>query len=54
MKATREQEALRGSRDEDPLESPVDGGDDDVVENCWGYEMPVRHRAAPRRREPLP
>jgi hypothetical protein len=51
VKATREQEAVRRSRDEDPLESPFD--DDDVVERCWGYEMPVRHRA-PTRREPLP
>lgn len=51
MKATREQEALRGSRDEDPLESPFEADDD--VEGCWGYEMPVRHRA-PTRREPLP
>jgi len=50
VKRARRAQPHRGSRDEDLLESPLD--DDDVVERCWGYEMPVRHRAAPRR-EPL-
>ena len=50
MKAGRREKALRRARDEDPLEPPF--GDDDAIERCWGYEIPVRHRA-PSRREPL-
>jgi hypothetical protein len=51
VSAARRKRPARRSRDEDPLESPFE--DDDAVERCWGYEMPVRHRPAPRR-EPLP
>jgi hypothetical protein len=43
---------VRPARDEDPLESPFDE-DAEEVERCWGYEMPVRHRAA-RSLDPLP
>jgi hypothetical protein len=44
VRTDRRDEPVR-SRDEDALELPVE--DDDVVERCWGYEMPVRHRAQP-------
>lgn len=47
-----ERRTVRGTRDDDPLESPFDE-DGQEVERCWGYEMPVRHGDA-RTRDPLP
>ncbi len=51
MKRKRARPALRAHLDEEPLEGDLMS---EEVERCWGYEMPVRHRARARRPELRP